>query len=508
MFLQRKTRRLEAAIDQAQTYQEWKEAALAMDEHTGVTRWKRMDQSRRYDYVSIRTRLDRLRALRARGDNNGLLFTLNEGIHGNMGGMGKPSLYTKSRYGTKFLISDYVDEITSALEHLASEEVDEISYDDKLDFFSRASHCYGRSALMFSGAGTLGYFHLGVMDAMMEQGLLPEVLSGSSAGAIMCAIVGSRSEKEFRELVNSDQFFELIKDSLADESWFSLPESIEAGLAEEMIARLVPDVTFQEAFEISHRHINVSVAPSESHQTSRLLNAYTSPNVYVREALLASSAVPGFFPAVTLMAKNVDGDRQAYLPSRKWVDGSVSDDMPAKRLSRLYGVNHYIASQINPLVTPFISDRKTDHSLKGAVQRTGLSISKEIMGTGLEMAHRILDRNPKLSGVTHLLGMLVSQQYTGDINILPEKRFSSPLMLLSKRTEKETRALIDAGRRATWPKLEMIRIQTQISNCLDKILYEYDECNVNNHHRGPHHTRPKPPVRELHDAGDAVPGVA
>ena len=45
-----------------------------------------------------------------------------------------------------------------------------------------------------------------------------------------------------------------------------------------------------------------------------------------------------------LMAKNVHGERQPYVPSRQWVDGSVSADLPAKRLARLYGVNHFITS--------------------------------------------------------------------------------------------------------------------------------------------------------------------
>jgi hypothetical protein len=65
-----------------------------------------LDQSRRYDYVAIRVRLDRLRALRARQDHRGLLFNLNEGIHGNIGGMGRASLYEKAKFGTKQLVVD------------------------------------------------------------------------------------------------------------------------------------------------------------------------------------------------------------------------------------------------------------------------------------------------------------------------------------------------------------------------------------------------------------------
>ena len=116
------------------------------DAHNGLDRWKAIDQSQRYDYASIRLRLDRLRRLRKRGDNRGLLFNLNEGIHGNMGGMGRSSLYEKARFGTKQLVVDYVDEIVSSLEHLAQPEVDDISIEEKLDFFQRADHCFGRSA--------------------------------------------------------------------------------------------------------------------------------------------------------------------------------------------------------------------------------------------------------------------------------------------------------------------------------------------------------------------------
>ena len=75
-------------------------------------------------HTSIRARLDQLRAFRAEQDDRGLLFSLNEGIHGNLGGMGRSILYEKTRFGTKQLIVDYVDEIAAALEHLASPEVE------------------------------------------------------------------------------------------------------------------------------------------------------------------------------------------------------------------------------------------------------------------------------------------------------------------------------------------------------------------------------------------------
>ena len=53
------------------------------------------DQTDLYDYLTIRTRIDKLRSLRANHDDHGLLFALNEGIHGNMGGMGNFTLTTQ-----------------------------------------------------------------------------------------------------------------------------------------------------------------------------------------------------------------------------------------------------------------------------------------------------------------------------------------------------------------------------------------------------------------------------
>ena len=115
----RKLSKIEKAMDAATTYSEWAEQAIAHDEISGAKRWRDIDQSRQYDYAQIRLRLDRLRSLRVRNDHHGLLFTLNEGIHGNMGGMGRSSLYQRAKFGTKRLIEQYIDEIDDALRFLA-----------------------------------------------------------------------------------------------------------------------------------------------------------------------------------------------------------------------------------------------------------------------------------------------------------------------------------------------------------------------------------------------------
>lgn len=466
------TRKLERALEQASTYEEWREAAQAYDARTGLDRWKVMDQSQRYDYVSIRVRLDRLRSLRARHDNRGLLFDLNEGIHGNMGGMGSAALYEKAKFGTKQLIVDYVDEIVSALEHLADPDLDDISLDEKLDFFNRADHCFGRSAFMMSGSGSLLYFHIGVVKTLLEQGLLPSVLSGSSGGAFVGGLVSTHGEAGLVERLQPDHLIAELEEIIgySKRSPRYRPSVMPIDDIRQIIDRMLPDLTFQEALELTGRHLNVSIAPAETHQRSRLLNAITSPNVYIRDAVLASGAVPGVYPPVTLAAKNHLGEKQAYLPAEKWVDGSVSDDMPAKRLARLYGVNHYVVSQTNPHVIPFVTDSKRRQDTIGVWKDAGTKAARAWVNAGVTTIEKPLSLSPTLSRVTNLALSVINQDYVGDINILPANRFFNPFRVLAFLDEREIRDLVHAGERATWPKVEMIRVQTRISRTLDRIM--------------------------------------
>jgi NTE family protein len=460
--------KLKRSMKRAGSYDEWIEAARAFDQYNGLDRWRKRDQTRQYDYVSIRTRLDRLRSLKARHDIRGLLFNLNEGIHGNMGGMGTAGLYAHARAGTKTLVEDYIEEVVDTLDMLAEENSGEISFDEKLDFFRRASHCFGRSALMMSGSGSLFYFHVGVIRALAEASLLPTILSGSSGGAIVGSIVSTHTDAELMNMLQAEFFLERAPQQSRS---FGVAPSAEL---REGIKQFIPDITFQQAFEKTGRYMNVPVAPAEAQQTSRLLNATTSPSVLIRSAVMASAAVPGIYPPVTLEALDSHGERKSYLPSRKWVDGSVSDDLPAKRLARLYGVNHFVVSQTNPHVIPFVSDGHRKQNAVDLLVTAGRRSSREWFNALTIIAGKMDRKGLSITHAAGLLRSIINQNYVGDINILPDYKFHNPLRLLTFPGEKKMQRLIDSGERCTWPKLEMIRLQTRISRTLDRVLAQYD----------------------------------
>ena len=472
-------------MSDATSYQEWSAAAQAHDERSGAARWRNTDESRRYDYKVIRSRLAEILELRAGGDPHEILFYLNEGIHGNMGGMGSSSVYKRAKFGTKDLITDYIRELSGAIEQVADAPDTTIPEAEKLEFFQRASHCFGRSALMLSGAGSLGPFHLGVIKALHEQRLLPSVISGASAGSLVAAVVGTRSNDDLELLFSADKVMEAFGAARQEEVGMpGLRKQLKIEEVKESIAFLIPDMTFQEAFEVSGRRINVSISPRALHQQSRLMNAVTSPNVFIREAVMASCAVPGVYPPVTLAARNVHGQRRPYVPSRQWVDGSMTNDLPKRQLIRLYGVNHFITSQTNPIALWSLRDSQAQDNLFSKLFEINQNASREWLKATYPFAMEVTKSLYPLNLITRMVYGIATQDYTADVNILPERRFRDPTKFLARLTEKETAALIAEGEAAAWPKIEMIRNCTSISRTLDGILDRMEGPSL--YHEGEH----------------------
>lgn len=476
IFQRSQAKRLLREMEDAQTYEQWAELAEAYDEENGLDEWKRDDACECYDHRAIRERLDVIRDLRFRREYHRLLFTLNEGIHGNLGGMGKPSLYNKAKLGTKNLITRYIEEICGALHDL--DEVDDsvLSLEEKQDFFIRASHCYGRSALMLSGGAVLGYFHAGVLKALFDQTLLPEIISGSSAGSILAAVACCHTDDELIERLSLDKLHHEVEEVSAIRPVISLRSAgkpnIDAGNLRDYLAKILPDITFEEAFKLTGRKLNITVTGLSTRQAPRLLNAITSPNVLVRTAVQASCAIYGVYPPVTLMCRNASGETVPYLPGEKWIDGSFADDLPAKRLTRLYGVNHFISSMTNPAALAITPDPDRTPSMLGEIINYQARFWKHSSAEALRFTRdHIRIKSPVISLMQHLTYGVLAQEYTADINIFLRNRWDHPLRLLAPPSREAMHRLIHEGERSTWEKIEMVRNCTAISRTLDTILH-------------------------------------
>ncbi len=471
-FRRHPLKQLEQGFAQAQNYEEWMAFAREHDRETGAEEWRHADESSMYDATSISTRLQKLRRLRKKNDSRGLLFALNEGIHGNMAGMGQGKLHLRAKSGTKTLIEEYIHEICESLEFLSPRRFKGIPWAERIEFFQRASHCYGRSALMLSGGGTLGYFHFGVLKTLIEQELCPVVISGASAGAFVAAIVGTRSDAEYLALFEDNHLARALTENRGNiKIGFGKNNRIDMRVIKREMARMIPDMTFLEAYEKTGRSINITISPSEPKQTSRLLNHIASPNVTIRSAVLASSALPGLFPAVQLQARNEEGDIQPYLPSRRWIDGSFSQDLPAKRLARMYGVNHFIVSQVMPGLG---RDNNVRPGFRKIFSDASIAATKQIVRGYLDFVQRHARVGPRMGTAMNAINGLIDQRFTADINIFPGYGVASLSKLLKMLSEEEMADLIKAGERATWPKVPAIRTTTRIGRTLDKILHSFE----------------------------------
>ncbi|WP_203300804.1 patatin-like phospholipase family protein [Marinobacter sediminum] len=468
---------LRQCLRTATNFQDWYGAALALDNLSGAEAWRQNDASEFYDFLDIRARYEQLVTLLNDKNHEELLYALNEGIHGNMSGIGRPILYDRAMTGTKCLIDDYVTAIADALWVVARSPSNKISLQDKVDFFRRASHCYGRSALMLSGGAGLIYSHHGVVQTLIEQDLLPNVISGASAGAWVSGLLAMYTNEELKSGVIGDYRYDLP----IHLNPLRVLAGLEPGVSPLSIKQCALDgidnqMTFQEAYEHTGRYINISIAPAEKHQNSRLMNAITSPNVYIRSAMDASGSVPGVVPPVTLYARGADGKPKPYLPTRKWVDGSFAEDLPAKRLSRLFGVNHYIVSMINPVAVPFVDDPKlrTRRRIRTMTNTMMTDVATDLL-SGLE--HYLTRVGVSLISPAILMAHgVLNQSYTGDVNIILEKKnFHWRNVLFSYHGEEEIENLVLAGKRNTWPKLAMIRNATLIGQELDSILESLDQ---------------------------------
>ena len=472
--MSRASHRIEKNLARANNYEEWYASALELDRLEKKDHWREVNESPDYDHRLIASRVKLLRKLHRQQDFELMMFRLSEELHGNLGNMANPALYQHARTGTKKLINDYLDEVSAALNLLCDSNVKSLPPMRKRRFLKRTARSFGRSALLLSGGASLGLFHLGVIEELEAQGIMPRVITGSSAGAIIAAIVATHTDAELKQM---------LKPSEVDFEWcrmfgvYDLMKGkgvLDQKLLQKSIDRNIPEITFLEAYQHTNRILNITVSPADPHQFPRLLNYLTAPNVLIRRAVLASAAIPGLFPPVQLRAKNFAGKSVAYMPQSRWIDGSVHEDIPKEKVNRLHNINHYIVSQTNPHVVPFLNEEIEETGLIPFIQDVILKAPMVQIEHFLELVHQHFDV-PGLGSMIKKAHAIASQTYSGDITVYPDQHLMNLGKMFTNFGTVEVEKMMLEGRRATWPKVERIRNTTQISRTFDSCLRRMSE---------------------------------
>jgi len=157
-----------------------------------------------------------------------------------------------------------------------------------------------------------------------------------------------------------------------------------------------------------------------------------------------------------------------------FIDGSVSHDIPLGRLRAMLDVNHFIVSQVNPHVAPFIRKGETSAEVHPS-QRSWAYAVAEMART--EVVYRLRQLSevpvPLVKKLTHIGSSILEQTYTGDITILPETSFS--FAVLSNPTPQFMVDAMEKGERATWPELDRIQRRTAVELAIDRSIRDARE---------------------------------
>ncbi|KAI4175970.1 MAG: hypothetical protein LQ343_001252 [Gyalolechia ehrenbergii] len=470
-------------------YSDWQASAAELDQLEGNNEWKAIYDSPDYHPALVAARLKQLDEARISCDVGRMLFLVRTALTRNLGDMGNIKLYKHSHIGTKDLIDAYISSALATLDALldvsAKCKCDALESKFILEQVLFARQAFGRSALLLSGGATFGMNHIGVLKALWDARLLPRIISGASAGSIVCAVVCSRTDEEIPELLatfgqgdlavfgeegNENGLLGKVARFLKFGAMFDISHLTR------VMKDLLGDMTFQESYNRTRKILNICVSSASLYELPRLLNYITAPNVLIWSAVAASCSVPLVFSAATILAKDPKtGDAVPWNPSpQRWIDGSVDNDLPMTRLAEMFNVNHFIVSQVNPHVVPFLV--KEEKSITQEAQQStsttpsGPSWLHNVMHLAKDEAlHRMrtmADIGIFPNALTKAISVL-SQKYSGDITIFPQISYSDfPRMLSNPTPEFMGNALL-CGERATWPKLSRVRNHCAIELALD-----------------------------------------
>ena len=173
-------------------------------------------------------------------------------------------------------------------------------------------------ALALGGGGTRGFAHVGVIKALEEAGVVPDIITGSSSGAIIAALYASgRSGRELEAIA-----LELTRDDLVDvnligRGWVR-GEALQA-----FVNRMVGDLPIE---RLARPFAVIATAAKDGRMA-----VFNRGNTGI--AVRASASVPNLFVPPT-----INGE--------EYVDGGLSSPVPV-RVARAMGADVVIAVDVS-----------------------------------------------------------------------------------------------------------------------------------------------------------------
>jgi NTE family protein len=175
------------------------------------------------------------------------------------------------------------------------------------------------TGLVLSGGGSRGFAHLGVIAALYEKGIKPDIISGVSAGAIVGAfIAGGKSPEEVLQIFKKGWFFKYTKLNLPIDGLLRL-DGLREVIRKEISYKNIEDMEIP--FFIGISNLNKGCI---EYKNSGPLDL----------TVLASSSIPILFSPVKI-------NRYFY------VDGGLMENIPVTPVEK--DCKRIIVSNISPI---------------------------------------------------------------------------------------------------------------------------------------------------------------
>ncbi|KAJ4286133.1 hypothetical protein N0V90_013482 [Kalmusia sp. IMI 367209] len=488
--------RLRRQLQDATSYEDWIKGAKELDTYLGNDVWKARPDYAYYDSKTVQRVHQQMVKLRQRaeaeeGKNinatgadqpkavDELRSLLEACIKNNFVGFENPRLYSETYYGSKNLVQDFIDESERSLTFLLNSP--KLSQENKRAMFKHLSTNFGRTALCLSGGATFAYYHFGVAKALLDAGLMPEVITGTSGGALVAALLGTRTDDELKKLLVPALANRITACHDSFWVWFTRWRLTGARFDSVDWAKRCAwftrgSMTFREGYQRTGRILNVSCVPSDPHSPTILANYLTAPDCVIWSAVLASAAVPGILNPVVLMKKNKDGTLAPYSFGHKWKDGSLRTDIPLKALNLHFNVRFSIVSQVNPHINIFFFSSRGSVG-RPVTHRRGRGWRGGFIGSALEQYIK-LDLNKWLKVLRHLellprpLGQDWSeiwlQRFSGTITIWPKTIPSDFRYILTDPNPERLARMIHVGQLCTFPKLKFVANRAKLERVIQQ----------------------------------------
>jgi NTE family protein len=198
--------------------------------------------------------------------------------------------------------------------------------------------------LVLSGGGARGFAHIGVIQALNEAGIFPDVICGTSAGAIVGGLYADGySPQEILKIINSKSRFNYVRPTVPKDGLLQISGVIR------ILRNSLRAKTFEE--------LKIPLFVTATDLNNGRVDYFSSGELLNK--IIASASIPVLF-------------RPVVIDNKKYVDGGVLDNLPIKPIEN--NCSFIIGSFVNPT-----GYEENITNLISIAERTFLlSVSKEV----------------------------------------------------------------------------------------------------------------------------------